>query len=520
MEISKTASTVSEDHIEESAANLARPKSLQSIQDRVQYAIYALVLAAAFSIWFIAIRAPLWLDETSSFWQIRAGFWQIMSRRGGLPPTYPYILWLATKIVGTSEIALRIPSILAMLAAVYLLYSAARELFDRDVAMVTAAVFCVHPLVVFESIDARPYAFAALAVNSAIFMLVRLRRNNSNWLAGSFGIAAAVITYFHLLFGAVLPILALCFLVAKAGDVKTLGRQFGIAFGAFVLVFLPVIPDLLNIFRARQMFVFEEATTKLADLGWTLAPSWWAYILAGTVLVAAAARRLDLQSRVEGWCVLLCASSGLVLVLILYGVSALTPNNIFVERYRLVAVPGLALCWGLIVSRIDSRLIRMLFCVAVVSTTAYQYFSSSYSHRHKWTFKYALELAEKNASSDNAPVLICSDVPSADYYPMPVGEAAKDSGFFTPLSYYKLSVPVVGLPRALNEEAVRIGSDFVKEAARRRERFLALGWIPSYDTLHWLTNITSETYETRVLGQPDGVVVLEFTPRAQEPDPR
>ncbi len=103
---------------------------------------------------------------------------------------------------------------------------------------------------------------------------------------------------------------------------------------------------------------------------------------------------------------------------------------------------------------------------------------------------------------------------------MPVGAAVKDSGFFTPLSYYKLSVPVVGLPRALNDEAIRVGSDFVKEAARRRERFLALGWVYSYDTLHWLADTTSGTYVTHVLGQPDGVVVLEFTPRAQEPDSR
>ncbi len=515
-----TLPQASYDPVEESAANQARPRISQPTQERVLYATYALALAASFSIWFIAIRAPLWLDETSAFWQINAGFRQIMSRRGGLPPAYSYILWLATKITGTSEIALRIPSILAMLAAVYLLYRATLELFDRDIAIVTAAVFCLHPLVVFASIDVRPYAFAELAINSAVFILVRLRHSNSNWLVAAFGIAAAASMHFQLLFGAVLPVLAVCFLVAKARDMKTLARQAGIAFVAFALVVLPVLPDLLHIFRARQTFVFEQASTKLADLGWTLAPWWWAYILVGTALVAATTRRLDLQSRVEGWRVLLCVSSGLVPILVLYGVSASTPTNIFVERYRLVAVPGIALAWGFIVSRIDSRLLRVLFCAALVCNTAYMYFSNPYSVRHKYTWKYALDLAEKNASPDNAPVLICSDFPSSDYYPMPVGAAVKDSGFFTPLSYYKLSVPVVGLPRALNDEAIRVGSDFVKEAARRRERFLALGWVYSYDTLHWLADTTSGTYVTHVLGQPDGVVVLEFTPRAQEPDSR
>ncbi len=46
---------------------------------------------------------------------------------------------------------------------------------------------------------------------------------------------------------------------------------------------------------------------------------------------------------------------------------------------------------------------------------------------------------------------------------MPVGHAVKDSALFAPLTYYKLSVPVVGLPRALNEEAMGIVSSFCKK---------------------------------------------------------
>ena len=51
-----------------------------------------------------------------------------------------------------------------MLGAVYLLYRSARELFDWDVAVIAAVVFCLHPIVNSESIDVRPYAFAALAI--------------------------------------------------------------------------------------------------------------------------------------------------------------------------------------------------------------------------------------------------------------------------------------------------------------------------------------------------------------------
>ena len=470
------------------------------------------------SLWFLAIRAPLWLDETSSYWQISAGFGQIMSRRGGLSPAYSYILWLATKIAGTSEIALRIPSILAMLGAVYLLYRAARELFDRDVAIVTAVVFCMHPVVIFASIDVRPYAFAALALSLAIFVLVRLRQSNSKWLAGLFGVTAALIIYFHLLFGLALPVLALCFIASKIRDRRALYQQGGIALASFAFASLPLLPDALRTFQGRQMLVFSNQPLKLSDLGWTLVPGRkLVAILVGTALIAAVTGRLKILDRMRSWRLLLCVSLAFVPLLFLFGMSAATPLHMFMLRYRLVAIPGIALCWGLFVSQIDSRLIRMLFCAGVVSVTAYQCVRSPESRQHGYTWKYALEFAEKNASVDHAPVLICSDFPSADYLPMPVGAEVKNSGLFTPLSYYKVSVPVVAMPRALNNEAVRAGSAFVQEAAQRRERFLALAYIPSYETLDWLTSISSPTHVARKLAELDEIQVLEFDPRGSEP---
>jgi mannosyltransferase len=481
--------------------------------ERPLRAVSAMALLAAVSVWFLAIRSPLWQDETSSYWQISAGFWRIMARRGQVSAVYPYILWLATRIVGTSEVGLRIPSVLAMLTAVYVLYCAAKELFGLEVALVTVVIFSMHPLVVFSSIDARPYALGILAINTAIFLVVKLRHSSSLWLAGAFGVCAGAIPHFHLLFGTVLPILAICLVIPKRSVPGVLWRQLAVAFGAFVVVFLPLIPDTLFLFHDRQMYVFEKVVPTLADLGLTVAPGALPYIFAGALLIAAATRRIDLRGAVDGWGTFLSLSCGLVPLLILYGVSAATPTNVFVERYRLVAIPGIALAWGLVVSRIDSRVLRTLVCVVLVSLASYQYLSSPYGRRHKWSWKYALELAEKNAATDHAPVLICSDFPSSDYYPMPTGESVKDSSFFTPLSYYKLSGPVVGLPRALNEQARRIGTEFVQQAALKHERFLAVAWVPSYDTLHWLNNITAETYEVRVLGQPDSVVVLEFTPR-------
>jgi uncharacterized membrane protein len=485
---------------------------LQSIPGPVLYSVYALAVAASVSLWFFAIRAPLWLDETVSFFLIKGGFGGIMSRQVWPDsPVYSCLLWLWTKAMGTGEITLRVSSVLPMLGAAYLFYRAARELFARDVAMIAAIVFCLHPIIAFAAIDVRPYAFAALAINASILILVQLRHNDSNWLAALFGLSAASIVQFQLLFAVILPALAVCFLALKIGDRKVLWRQLGVALVVFAFAFLPVIPRLQYMVHTSGTHVFDAARP-LMEVVRTVTSKQMAFVLVGTLLVAASVRRLNLRSHLDAWRILLCTSLALIPILTLYGLSVRTSIHVFVPRYRVVAIPGIALCWALAVSRIDSRALRLLFCTAMIAVCAYPYFRYP-SSSHGYTWKYALDVVQKNASADNAGVLICSDLPESNYMPMPVGSAILDSGILPALSYYKLSVPVVPLPRALNDQAMQIGSQFVEEAAARHQRFLAMAFEPSYGTLKWLADHAAQTDYVHELGVFDRVKVVEFVPR-------
>jgi hypothetical protein len=210
---------------------------------------------------------------------------------------------------------------------------------------------------------------------------------------------------------------------------------------------------------------------------------------------------------------LLCTSLALVPILTLYGLSVGTSIHVFVPRYRLVAVPGIALCWALVVNWMDSRVLRLLFSIALVVVAACICFTAPSFQRHMYSWKYALAFTEKNASADNAPVLICSDIPEADHMRMPVGSAIEESGILAQLSYYKLTVPVAPLPRALNDEAIRAGSQFLQQEAPHR--FLALAFVESFGTLDWLARAAAATHTVRELGVFDGVKVLEFDPRTQ-----
>ena len=496
-------------------------------QDRIYSIAYALALVIAISIWFLAIRTPLWLDETGSYWHIYTGFSKIWASNFQCPetPAYDYILWLGSKIFGTSEIGLRIPSLLAMLGAAYLLFLSARELFEREIAIIATIFFCLNPMIVFAATDARPYAFGMLAVNAAVLCLLRMRRNQSAWLAASLGLSCAAILYFHFLLGAIFPALLVCYFVIISSNRKVLWRQLSIALTVFAVAFLPAIPSFLFTFKSSDSHVFEGAPTLQAFAGTFIPMKFpstpvplqlflYALVLLAFVFSVLVYWRRGAIIPIEKWQVVVCVLLALVPVLLLFGVSRGTSIHIFAIRHRIEAVSGMALCWALLFTLLRSRAARLVFCMMLIAASTYQGFASKGQHLYSW--KDATEAAEKNASVDNAPVLICSDFPESDYVPMPL-DAPKESRYFTQLSYYKLSVPVVPLPRALNEEAMQVASNFYQFASINHQRFLAMGYLPSYATLDWLAGSAAEQYSVRVLGNYEGVLVLEFVPKDSVP---
>jgi len=353
--------------------------------------------------------------------------------------------------------------------------------------------------------------------NASILILLRLRRSDSNWLAALFGLSAAWNLWFHYLFATILPALVLCFFVVKVGQRKAMWRQFWIALAAFALAFPPLIPGLYYLFSTARTHVYEPAAgwpdlvgTFLPGLPWII----FGIVAPLTVLLV----QPDWKIHYRRWQILLCVILALIPPLILFGVSAGTPIHCFAHRHRLDAIPGIALSGAMVLGSIRFRSVRLAMCVALVTIVACVAYVSPSSRQHHHSWKFALEAAERNASADNAPVLICSEFAEADYAAMPVDSAQESNyHYFAMLSYYRLSVPVVPLPQALNGEAMRVGSQFLREAAEKHERFLALGFEQSYKTLDWLAQSAAGTYSVRKLGVFDKVEVLEFLPLSVPP---
>jgi hypothetical protein len=320
--------------------------------------------------------------------------------------------------------------------------------------------------------------------------------------------------YLQPLWATVLPALFIWFIAFKVRSGKRVWQQCACAFGAFAIGFIPLVPLLTFMFHSAKSHVFTSGAP-LMDLLVMLAPGGIiAVAVAEMILAALALSGPDRKTPYPRWKLLFCCSIALIPTLILFTTSALTPIDVFVPRYGFVAVAGIALCWAMLLGSFRSHLVRLALCGAFVAFWMLYYLTVPTSSQHGGSWKYALQVAQRNASSDGAPVLICSNFPESDYSTMPL-ESAEDSFFFAPVSYYRLSVPVVPMPRSLNAEAIRVGSAFLKKAESRRTRFLAMAAPPSYETLRWLAGKAAGTYNVRTLGIYDSIriKVLEFVPR-------
>lgn len=506
--------TIAESSVGQSSAGKPRSTPLGWSTRVAKSALLAALLGSVL-VWLIPIRTPLWLDETISYWQISGGFWQIWNRKGLFFPAYDYILWAWKAIFGSSELALRIPSVLAMLAAVYLLYRIARQLFEPSTAMLACIVFCLHPLVVYAAIDARPYAFALLALNGATLLFLRWLRTRRSSDAILAGVASGFVLYFHYLFGVVLLAFGVVLLCSRCWQWKHFWKQVAQALAAFSFVMLPVVSNLVYVARTRHEHIVDAAPV-FRDLIDTFAPGSILLVFALVALAAAVGRRLANPEREPESSRLICVTLAFVPALFLYEVSTLTSVHLFVMRYRIVAIPGIALCWALLLSRINSGLLRAAFCLSLLAAVAQRQVDvpihgSDPTGIRANSWKTAVEVANANTHDDHAPVLVCSDVVESDYEPIPTD--VPNSVFFAPLSYYKLSSPVVPLPRNLNDSARRQLDNFLATAIPAHRRFLLMSY-QSLDSIpRWMDAATHDVYTVKRVGMYDGVSLKEYDPR-------
>ena len=165
--------------------------------------VWAITTITGVGLWVLPSFSSYWLDETATVWVIRDGLGTAIDRAFEYQqsPFYFVIAWGARALFGTSEFALRVPSLLASVAASWFLYRLAVRLHDRGSARLVVFAFVASPWMAFAAADARAYAIAIAATVGAALSLWRWQERGRGWDGVGFASACAVAIWAHYVFG-------------------------------------------------------------------------------------------------------------------------------------------------------------------------------------------------------------------------------------------------------------------------------------------------------------------------------
>jgi len=244
------------------------------------------LLGAALRLW--QARESLWLDELHTAWCALGSLAEVAPRAaiGNQSPLFFWLEWLLVKLLGSSELTVRLPSLVAGSLLPVVLYELVRR-WTRDawLGVLAAWLVVVDPVQIFYATEARPYALVQLLAAVHVGLLAELIVRPRLWLHALFVGVGAVI--FHLHYTAALLFLAeIGALVVRKSTVRdrdVCSGPLALAFLAIALLCLPATPHVLAVFERRANWELFVPRPRLQDLVTLLPWSWTAIVVLAAV---------------------------------------------------------------------------------------------------------------------------------------------------------------------------------------------------------------------------------------------
>jgi mannosyltransferase len=163
------------------------------------------LLAAALRLSTLDLQS-FWYDEAfTPIHVLHPSLWATLrsvAHTENTPPLWYVLAWADSRVLGTGEVALRLPSALAGIATVPVAWAIGRELAGRRAAIVCAALVAVNPLFVWYSQEARAYGLFVLLGALAMLCFLRALREPTRSRMAMFALSGvlALLTHYFAVF--------------------------------------------------------------------------------------------------------------------------------------------------------------------------------------------------------------------------------------------------------------------------------------------------------------------------------
>jgi mannosyltransferase len=308
-------------------------------------------------------RPGLWTDELATWGMATtpwSEFWPVLRYVDAVLAPYYVFMHAWVSVFGDSVLALRAPSLLAMVGSAAMIGVLGRRLMGRSPAIIGGIVFAILPSTSRFAAEARPFALCTFVACVAAWLLLRATDSEMGarqalappsraaWLA--YGLSMVVLGWLH--------VVALLLLAAHAWTVVSFRRAAGWRFLAAATVACAASLPLL-VFGAWQ----RHQVAYISRVGFDTALP-YAQVLFGGVAIAVVVVVLALFSLPLRYPVAVFTSWAIVPPVALVLVSLALP--MFLPRYLVFTTPAWAVLAGVALVRLRLSLVCLGIAVLAV----------------------------------------------------------------------------------------------------------------------------------------------------------
>jgi len=370
----------------------------------------AIVSSVSLVLGLIRLGTPaLWFDEAYTYRQIKRSY---IEQFEGYQPFYYWIQKPWTGLAGTSEWAMRFPSVVGAMLACALLVVLARKLFDRQVALLSGLFLATSPFFVKWSQQARIYPLLAAACLVATLLLLRALERGSRSAWAVYGIAYTALLVTHAVVGLLL--------VPAHATLIALRRERVLPHGLLAAVVIAAV----GVPWVAQLAMRTDSAT--SETAWIPFPS--AEDATRALLGVSGVAGLGVLLAVLGLWTLRRAGNGSLAVwlatwafapfALALAISIARP--IFLDRYLVIATPAFAMLAAVSVMGLAGRRQGAAVIVAAVATAvglALWYSSAEQGNWRGEDWRNAVAtVAERGAEADAVVVVPWWTHDAAEYY--------------------------------------------------------------------------------------------------------
>jgi len=204
---------------------------------------FILVLAGLLRL--VSLNQSLWLDEATTAQVVRnfslQGIVDTFIKADFHPPLYYLVLKIWSTVFGTSEAALRLPSVIFGVGTVYLTFAIGKKLLNKSTGLIAALLLSVSPLHIYYSQEARMYSLSTFLVSLLVFTFLNaVQSRKVYWYL--FSVVSALLIFTDYLPGVIFLVLGMYILMYE----RKLIKSFLLSFIPLVLAFAVYSPIFLT----------------------------------------------------------------------------------------------------------------------------------------------------------------------------------------------------------------------------------------------------------------------------------